>query len=147
MPSLMSRFLSACSLAFVVLAAACTSPTSPTVRTDFTSNDLRVGTGAAAAAGQTLMVNYTGWLYDDTKTDKKGEKFDASTPGQPFVFKLGTGQVIQGWDEGLVGMKIGGLRKLTIPSGKAYGRTGVGSTIPPNATLVFEIELLNLVAG
>ena len=145
--SLMRRVLFACSLAFAVFVAGCTSPTSPTVKHDFTVEDPRVGTGDTAAAGQTLMVNYTGWLYDNTKTDKKGEKFDASTAGQPFVFRLGVGQVIQGWDVGLVGMKVGGLRKLIIPSDLAYGRTGAGSTIPPNATLVFEVELLSLVGG
>jgi FKBP-type peptidyl-prolyl cis-trans isomerase len=131
----------------VIAAAACTSPTSPTVKAAFTTTDLRVGTGATAAIGQTLMVHYTGWLYDDTKDDKKGAKFDGSTPDQPFVFKLGAAQVIQGWDEGVPGMKVGGLRKLIIPSEKAYGREGAGSSIPPNATLVFEIELLSVVGG
>ena len=128
-------------------AASCTSPTSPTVKAPFTTTDLRVGTGATAATGQTLMVNYSGWLYDDTKEDKKGTQFDASAPGQPFVFKLGFAQVIQGWDEGIVGMKVGGLRRLIVPSELAYGRTGAGSTIPPNATLVFEIELLSVAGG
>ncbi len=75
-------------------AVSCTSPTSPTVKAPFTTTDLRVGAGATAAVGQTLMVNYTGWLYDDTKQDKKGDQFDASKAGQPFVFKLGYGQVI-----------------------------------------------------
>ena len=128
-------------------APACTAPTSPTVKAPFTIEDLRAGTGAAAEAGDTLMVNYTGWLYDDTKTDKKGAIFDASTAGQPFVFKLGVAQVIQGWDQGLAGMKVGGLRKLIVPSEMAYGRVGAGSSIPPNATLVFEVELISLVAG
>lgn len=139
------RLLSAALL--IVAVAGCTSPTSPTVKAPFTKEDLRVGTGDTVATGQVLMVNYTGWLYDDTKTDKKGEVFDKSTAGQPFVFKLGVGQVIQGWDEGLPGTKVGGLRKLIIPSELAYGRVGVGSTIPPNATLVFEIEVISLVAG
>jgi FKBP-type peptidyl-prolyl cis-trans isomerase FkpA len=133
--------------ALLVTLAACTSPTSPTVKAAFTTEDLRVGTGATVASGQTLMVNYTGWLYDNTKTDKKGAIFDQSTAGQPFVFKLGTAQVIQGWDQGLVGMKVGGLRKLIVPSELAYARAGVGSTIPPNATLVFEVEVISLVAG
>src|SRR5512140_791729 len=132
-------------LAAIVLAAmACTSPTSPTIKAPFTTEDLRAGTGTVAATGQTRMVNYSGWLYDDTRPDKKGYLFDASKPGQPLVFKLGAGQVIQGWDEGVPGMKVGGLRKLIIPSSLAYGRTGVGKTIPPNATLVFEIELLSV---
>ena len=128
-------------------AAACTSPTSPTVKVPFTTQDLRVGTGATAEVGQTLLVNYTGWLYDDTKSDKKGAKFDGSTPELPFVFKLGVAQVIQGWDVGIPGMKVGGIRKLIVPSEMAYGRGGVGSTIPPNATLVFEVELLSITSG
>lgn len=127
--------------------AACTSPTSPTVRVPGSTVDVRAGTGATAATGQTLMVNYTGWLYDPTKSDKKGVKFDASTPGNPFVFKLGAAQVIQGWDEGIPGMKVGGLRELVVPSAQAYGRAGAGSTIPPNATLIFDIELLSVVGG
>ena len=127
--------------------SACTSPTSPTVKSAFTSSDLRVGTGDTAAAGNTLMVHYTGWLYDETKSDKKGAQFDASEANRPFVFRLGVGQVIQGWDQGLVGTKVGGIRKLIVPSEMAYGRAGAGSSIPPNATLVFEIELLSLVAG
>lgn len=126
---------------------ACTSPTSPTVKAAFETIDLRVGTGAAAATGQTVMVNYAGYLYDDTKSDKKGAQFDASAAGQPFVFQLGKAQVIQGWDEGVPGMKVGGLRKLIIPSAMAYGRLGAGSSIPPNATLVFEIELLSIASG
>jgi FKBP-type peptidyl-prolyl cis-trans isomerase len=128
-------------------AAACTSPTSPTVKASFTTEDLRLGTGGSAAVGQTLMVYYTGWLYDDTKDDKKGAKFDGTTAGQPFVFKLGYGQVIQGWDQGIIGMKVGGLRKLIIPSEMAYGRAGAGTLIPPNATLVFEVELLSVAGG
>jgi FKBP-type peptidyl-prolyl cis-trans isomerase len=133
--------------ALVIGGTACTSPTSPTVKAALTTDDLRVGTGATAATGQTLMVNYTGWLYDNTKSDKKGEQFDASKAGQPFVFKLGTAQVIQGWDVGIPGMKVGGIRKLIIPSEMAYGRVGVGQAIPPNATLVFEIELLSATGG
>ncbi len=127
-------------------AASCTSPTSPTVGAPFSQTDLKVGTGAAAATGQTLMVNYTGWLFDNTKSDKKGKQFDKSPDGQPFIFKLGSAQVIEGWDLGLVGMKVGGIRRLVVPSELAYGRNGAGTLIPPNATLVFDIELLS-VAG
>ena len=126
---------------------ACTSPTSPTVRVAFSNVDLRVGTGADALSGQTLLVNYTGWLYDDTKPDKKGQLFDASPPAQPFVFKLGAAQVIAGWDIGITGMKVGGLRRLVIPSELAYAREGAGSVIPPNAALIFEVELLSVVGG
>lgn len=98
--------------------------------------DIRVGNGAEAKAGQTVSVHYTGTLTD-------GKKFDSSHDrGQPFKFKLGGGQVIKGWDQGVAGMKIGGLRKLTIPPDLGYGARGAGGVIGPNATLVFEVELL-----
>jgi FKBP-type peptidyl-prolyl cis-trans isomerase len=100
--------------------------------------DLVVGNGAAAAAGQKVTVHYTGWLTN-------GAKFDSSKDRQdPFVFDLGRGQVIKGWDDGVQGMKVGGKRKLTIPPGMAYGSRGAGGVIPPNATLVFEVELLGV---
>jgi len=99
--------------------------------------DKVVGTGATAAAGMTVTVNYTGTLTD-------GTVFDSSVGKQPFVFILGTGQVIPGWDKGLLGMKVGGKRILTIPPELAYGAQGAGSTIPPNATLVFDVELLDV---
>ena len=98
--------------------------------------DLVVGTGLEAKKGQTVSVHYTGWLTD-------GKKFDSSKDhGKPFSFALGRGQVIQGWDEGVVGMKVGGRRKLTIPSEMGYGKQGFPGAIPPDATLVFEVELL-----
>ena len=100
--------------------------------------DLVVGTGAAAAAGQTATVHYTGWLTN-------GKKFDSSKDhGDPFSFPLGAGRVIKGWDEGVAGMKVGGKRKLTIPPQLGYGARGAGGAIPPNATLVFEVELLGV---
>ena len=129
----------------VVLAAGCgsTSPTGPSSTAPFSQVDLRLGTGTEAVAGNVLTVNYTGWLYDPTQTDLKGLVFDSSVTTTPFVFQLGVGQVIQGWDQGLVGMKIGGIRKLVIPSSLGYG--GVRNhSIPPFATLVFEIELLDV---
>lgn len=107
--------------------------------------DLSTGSGAEARQGQTVSVHYTGWLYDGSAADKRGTKFDSSVDrGQPFDFGLGQGQVIPGWDEGVKGMKIGGRRVLTIPPAMGYGRQGAGGVIPPNATLIFEVELLGV---
>lgn len=107
--------------------------------------DTKVGTGAEAKPGQQVTVHYTGWLYDPAAPDNKGRKFDSSKDrGKPFVFTLGIGQVIQGWDEGFSGMKVGGARTLVIPPEKGYGARGAGSVIPPNATLLFEVEMLGV---
>jgi len=103
-------------------------------------DEVVVGSGAAAAAGQHVTVHYTGWLFEDGVA---GKKFDSSKDrGDPFDFPLGAGHVIRGWDEGVQGMKIGGTRKLTIPPEMGYGARGAGGAIPPNATLLFEVELL-----
>ena len=103
------------------------------------------GTGTEATAGKTVVVHYTGWLYDPTTPDGHGKKFDSSVDrGQPFTFPLGAGRVIKGWDEGVKGMKVGGKRKLTIPSKLGYGPQGAGGVIPPHATLIFDVELLGL---
>ena len=102
--------------------------------------DITVGSGAEAVAGKHISVHYTGWLFND---GTQGAKFDSSKDrGQPFDFSLGAGQVIQGWDQGFAGMKVGGVRKLTIPPEMGYGARGAGGAIPPNATLMFEVELL-----
>ena len=107
--------------------------------------DTKVGTGAEAKPGQRVRVHYTGWLYDPSKPDSRGAKFDSSKDrNDPFEFGLGAGQVIQGWDKGFAGMKVGGTRVLTIPSAMGYGARGAGGVIPPNATLVFEVELLEV---
>ncbi len=100
--------------------------------------DQIVGDGDEAVAGQTVEVHYTGWLTDGTKFDSSLDR------DQTFSFKLGAGQVIAGWDQGVAGMKIGGARKLTIPSEMGYGERGAGGVIPPNATLVFKVELIGL---
>ena len=108
-------------------------------------DDVRVGDGAEAKAGQSVTVHYTGWLYDENAADKRGKKFDSSKDrDDPFEFDLGAGMVIRGWDEGVQGMKVGGQRILTIPPELGYGARGAGGVIPPNATLVFEVELLGL---
>ena len=128
-------------LAVVLLAAGCDSgpPTSPTPRGEFSQTDLRVGTGAEATAGRTLSVNYALWLYSDSAADNKGQGLQSG----PHTFVLGARNVISGWERGVPGMRVGGLRRLVIPPELAYGPTGSGP-IPPNATLVFEIELLNV---
>ncbi len=101
-------------------------------------DDLKEGDGAVAAAGQRVSVHYTGWLTNGTKFDSSKDRND------PFIFPLGGGRVIRGWDEGVQGMKVGGTRKLTIPAELGYGARGAGGVIPPNATLVFEVELLDI---
>ena len=107
--------------------------------------DSAVGEGAVAKAGQHVSVHYTGWLYDEGAVDKRGAKFDSSKDrNDPFAFGLGGGQVIKGWDEGVQGMKVGGKRTLVIPPQLGYGARGAGGAIPPNATLMFEVELLGV---
>jgi FKBP-type peptidyl-prolyl cis-trans isomerase FkpA len=117
------------------------APPSPV--TSMQSLELKPGAGESIAPGKIAVVQYTGWLYEATAQDHKGKQFDSSrTQGQPFRFPLGAGSVIKGWDQGVIGMKIGGSRRLIIPSDLAYGDSGAGGVIPPGATLVFDIDLV-----
>ncbi len=140
-----STFLSAGALVAVavVLAACAQSPTGPSNYAAFSKTDLVVGTGDEAVTGKVLTVNYTGWLYDGSKPDHKGLQFGTSLDSTPFSFTLGGNAVITGWDQGLVGMKVGGTRQLIVPPSMAYGDVRNGS-IPPDATLIFEVSLLEV---
>jgi FKBP-type peptidyl-prolyl cis-trans isomerase len=136
-------------LGVVVLAgsiAACSGKPSvaPTGGvTSMQSVEISPGAGEGLTAGRIAVVQYTGWLYDAAAKDNKGKQFDSSrTLGQPFRFPVGTGQVIKGWDQGVVGMKVGESRRLIIPADLAYGDSGAGGVIPPGATLVFDIDLV-----
>jgi FKBP-type peptidyl-prolyl cis-trans isomerase FkpA len=113
--------------------------------TQLQKTDTTVGTGNEALKGKVAVVHYTGWLYDPAAAEKKGRKFDSSVDrGQPFSFPVGAGRVIRGWDEGVVGMRVGGRRTLVIPPDMGYGSRGAGGVIPPDATLLFEVELLEV---
>jgi FKBP-type peptidyl-prolyl cis-trans isomerase FkpA len=135
-----AAFVAGILLSGAVAACNQSNTTGPSISAAYSQSDLRLGTGTEAAAGKNLTVTYTGWLYDPTKVDHKGLQFDSNVGGTPFTFTLGTQQVIAGWDQGLPGMKVGGLRQLTIPAALAYGGIRNGP-IPPFASLVFEIEL------
>jgi FKBP-type peptidyl-prolyl cis-trans isomerase FkpA len=125
-------------------AVACSDAlTAPSSFEPFSQTDLRGGAGAAAVAGAAVTVHYTGWLYDGSQPDQKGIQFDTSDGREAFTFTLGVGEVIPGWDVGVPGMSVGGLRRLVIPPSLAYGNTRNGR-IPPGATLVFEIELVEV---
>ena len=109
------------------------------------TTDISEGTGPMALAGKTVSVHYTGWLFDPSAAENKGRKFDSSRDrGDAFEFELGAGRVIAGWDRGVAGMRVGGHRRLTIPPEFGYGARGAGGVIPPNATLVFDVELLGV---
>ncbi|MGA8147508.1 MAG: FKBP-type peptidyl-prolyl cis-trans isomerase [Gallionellaceae bacterium] len=129
--------------------AACSRQAATTMEksdvTQLIKTDTKMGTGAEAVAGHDVSVHYTGWLYNESAPDHKGKKFDSSRDrGQPFEFPLGAGHVIKGWDQGVAGMKVGGQRTLVIPPEMGYGARGAGGVIPPNATLVFDVELLGV---
>jgi FKBP-type peptidyl-prolyl cis-trans isomerase FkpA len=139
-----------CLLPALILALSAACGEKPAARPPSPVNsleivDLKAGEGASIAAGQQAVVQYTGWLYEASTPDKKGTEFDSSRKtGEPFRFTVGAGQVIKGWDQGVVGMKIGGSRRLTVPPDLAYGENGAGGVIPPSATLVFEVELMGI---
>ena len=126
-------------LAFLVTGCGSSTPTSPTVNVPFSTVDLRVGTGAEAAPGSRVTVNYNGWLYNSGGVDNKGTRFDAGT----FSYTVGQG-VITGFSQGTAGMRVGGIRRVTIPPSLGYGAQGSGAAIPPNSTLIFEIELVSI---
>lgn len=136
-------------LPLLALLAACTPapqalpPSDPI--SQFQAIDQQPGSGATAQPGQKVSVHYTGWLFDADAPQQRGPKFDSSVDrGQPFIFMLGAGRVIRGWDEGVEGMQVGGKRELYIPADLGYGTKGAGGVIPPGASLVFEVELLDV---
>jgi FKBP-type peptidyl-prolyl cis-trans isomerase FkpA len=129
--------------------AAATAPTNSSkmnaMVTELRKTDVKTGTGAEAVPGKAVIVHYTGWLYDPSAAGGKGAKFDSSLDRKvPFGFVLGAGRVIKGWDEGVAGMKVGGQRTLIVPPHQGYGERGAGGVIPPNATLLFDVELLEV---
>jgi FKBP-type peptidyl-prolyl cis-trans isomerase FkpA len=135
-------FVSGLVVLTAVVSSCDSTPTSPTDQ-PFTVTDIKAGTGAIALNGDLLAVHYIGWMYDPLRTDSKGGVFDTSRSGSAFVFTLGAGDVIPGWDQGMVGMSVGGVRRLVIPPNLAYGNSRTGP-IPQYATLIFEIELLGI---
>lgn len=128
---------------------ACSEQPAPKMETgnmtELIKTDVKLGEGDLAVAGKSVSVHYTGWLYDAAASDQHGKKFDSSRDrNEPFDFPLGAGRVIKGWDQGVEGMKVGGQRTLVIPAHMGYGARGAGGVIPPNATLVFDVELLGV---
>ena len=146
---MIQRFLSVFLAVVLISIVGCSESTTSTSAVsdvaELLMTDVVMGTGAEAVTGKKVSVHYTGWLYDKGAADNKGKKFDSSRDrGQPFEFPLGGGRVIKGWDQGVAGMKVGGQRTLTIPPGLGYGSRGAGGLIPPNATLMFDVELLSI---
>ena len=140
----MLRIKTLLGLSLVVIALTFTSYANAASEA-LTKTDVRIGKGEVAVSGKIVNVHYTGWLFDKTAPENKGKKFDSSRdrPGH-FTFPLGAGRVIKGWDEGVQGMKVGGQRTLIIPSSMGYGSRGAGGVIPPNATLIFDVELMGV---
>lgn len=149
---LISRLSLVLMLSGAFVTTACSeqaAPPAPTMEnsnmTELIKTDTKLGEGAEATAGSHVSVHYTGWLYDEAAADHKGKKFDSSRDrSEPFDFPLGAGRVIKGWDQGFDGMKVGGQRTLIIPASMGYGARGAGGVIPPNATLIFDVELLGV---
>lgn len=142
-PATAALLISACAMAAAVQKKEplVTTPAPTTLEI----TDVKAGKGPAITAGQTAVVHYTGWLYSASAADHKGKKFDSSRDrNDPFSFQVGGGEVIGGWDQGVVGMQAGGQRRLVIPPALGYGARGAGGVIPPNATLLFDIELLSI---
>jgi len=140
----MRRLLVPLLLSLAVAACTPEGPPPGGTLTTFETLDTQPGTGAVATPGQKVTVHYTGWIYDERSADRHGKTFDSSvTRGEPFVFELGAGQVIRGWDEGVAGMKVGGKRTLMIPPAQGYGDRRVGP-IPAGSSLVFDVELLDV---
>ena len=146
----LQKFFRTAVLAVTCIAAlsACGAPELPPATVGVEQmqvTDLVVGNGAEAVAGKSVTVHYSGWHYDPAQPESKGKPFDSSRDaGRPFTFSLGAGQVIAGWDRGVQGMKVGGQRRLVIPHHLAYGERGAGGVIPPRASLVFDVELLDV---
>lgn len=139
----LAALLGASSLLFSACSQAELPAAKPSKVTELMQIEVKAGAGTVASAGQKVSVHYTGWLYDEAAPDYKGSKFDSSRDrNRSFEFVLGAGQVINGWDVGVQGMKVGGQRTLVIPPEMGYGARGAGGVIPPNATLVFDVELL-----
>ena len=136
----MKRLLNSLFAGMVVAAIAA----SPAIAAGMVKTDTEVGKGKVATAGKMVEVHYTGWLHDPKADKQRGKQFDSSVGRGPFSFPLGGGRVIKGWDEGVAGMKVGGKRTLVIPPEMGYGSRGAGGVIPPNATLVFDVELLDV---
>lgn len=141
------KTLTASALVSTALLGGCADPGTPPGGSipELRRIDARNGSGALAVPGADVTVHYTGWLFDEKAVNQRGEKFDSSVDrGEPFTFLLGAGRVIRGWDDGVAGMRVGGKRVLMIPSNLGYGRKGAGGVIPPNGSLVFEVELLDV---
>ena len=141
----LALLLSACKPSSPPESSAPPVAQTPAAPVAFATKDVVEGNGEPIKSGQTAVVHYTGWLYDPAAPDHHGQQFDSSrTHGAPFRFPVGGGRVIKGWDDGVVGMKVGGRRELIIPPDMGYGEQGAGGVIPPNATLTFDVELLGI---